>query len=276
MHTNSQGCIPIFIDEAKPVIADLAGGLQVGAFQPADDASIRLVRCLEAVRDLRQIVDWFDMLPAAVSNKRQVKNLAVPLFTLAEAIVDLYGQIRLRHLKGLPKVERQKFVRRIDQFRESTIGAKNAPLTAIRNKLGAHIDKNAVLGGQPFWGHVVFERLMIVLERCLQELDFLIRFEVYAWSCHSDDDSCFRLMTVDGNLTSGELGALVDIAYKDGEAKHLAQISYMPTPRLAIIDEINAFVAIVNRVIGKVRANNVFAGPLDTQVALERAGVRGR
>ena len=237
--------IPVFIDESSPRIADHARGLAIDDWQPANDATIKLIRCLEAIRDLKPICDFLACSPQAAADRRFIKGLATPLYTLVAAIRDMYGEIQNAEFKNMPKERRRMFRGRSEAFSKA-VGGKDSRLKKVRDKIGAHVDKDAILGGTDVWADVDLKTFLDILRLCLVELGFLLHRDNYAWTRHTDAPNVLRLMSVDGTL--------VDLADVDGHLEHIGAISFVPSPRIGIINEVNAFVSTVNRIVAALSA----------------------
>lgn len=236
--------IPAYLDESKPKIADPAIGAKVNDWHPANDSAIKLVRCLEAIRDLSPIFRFLATLPNPENNNRFVKSIATPLYSLAESVRDVYGEIENSRIKGMRKKDRRVFLKRGQDFLNAVFHGKNSPLRTVRNKISAHIDKDTILGGEHVWKHVNLRSFVNVLRLCLNELDALLQQDIYAWTRNTDHPDLVRLMSVDGTL--------VDLVRENGELEYISAISFVKSPREAIAIEVNEFVAVSNLVVSAI------------------------
>ena len=247
MVTDGQPGIPVFIDKSEPRIADAAHGLRLGDWNPANDAAIKLIRCLEAARDLRLGFDFLSLSPAPAQEKRRIKAIATPLWSLATGINDVHVEVQNSDLfRGLDKRTRRAFLNRAAAFRVAVLGGKDGPLKSVRDKIGAHIDKEIILGAERIWKHVDLIRFIDFVRICVEELNFLLGQDVYAWTRHTDDPGIVRLMNVDGTL--------VDLAHEDDELQYISSVSFVTSPRIGVAREINGLVGVVNRLVDAIRS----------------------
>jgi hypothetical protein len=233
--------IPILIDESTPRIADPACGIKTDDWQPANVLTIKLVCCLEAIRDLKPICGILALSSDPGSDRRLVKTLATPLYSLAMGIHDLFGEVEHSELKAMPMQTQRAFRNRVADFTQSVLGGKDGPLKKVRDKIGAHIDKDTILGGQDLWASVDLTFYVTILRLCMNELDHFLRLDNYAWLRRSDCPNRVRLMNIDGTL--------VDLAGDNGELKSIVAVSYVKSPRFGIVGELNELVGVVNVIV---------------------------
>jgi hypothetical protein len=244
--------IPCYIDNSKPTIADLAVGARIDDWHPANNAAIKMVCCLEAIRDLAPLFSFLSTLSVPQTGTRFIKSIATPLYSLAIGIRDVYGEIEASKLTGMNKRDRKAFLKRKEDYSSSVFQGKSGPLKTVRDKIGAHIDHDVILAGESVWKHVGLIPFIDIVRLCLMELDFLLHHDIYAWTRKTDHPNLIRLMSVDGTL--------VDLVEENGEPQYIASVSFVESPRWGIVREVNGFVALVNSVvaaIGRSRTNAV-------------------
>ena len=245
---NQNSAFPVLIDESTPEITNPARGPQVDDWQPACDCAIKLIRCLEAIRDLSPICKFLQMQHSSETRNRIAKSLATPLYSLADALRDVYGEIGHSQVKQMNKAQRRELNARRDKFIASVFSAKNGALKTVRDKISAHIDKDTILGGDKIWRQVDLAFFLGVADTCMREFDFVLQLDIYTWIKRTDDPNLIRLMNVDGTL--------VDIEDNDGELGDLRAITFVNTPKLAIAIEGRQFLSdlgAIGRTIGLIR-----------------------
>ena len=85
--------IPVYVETATLDVLDPAR-VQVGTvWQGSNHITFRLLRCVEAVRDLTKILESMSLLDQPLRDKRFAKILATPLYNLACGILDLFNEI---------------------------------------------------------------------------------------------------------------------------------------------------------------------------------------
>ncbi len=236
--------IPEYPDDSTPVIADPAVGAREHDWHPANKASIKAVCCLEAIRDMALLFRFLSFFPDSASSNRFVKSIATPLYSLATGIRDVYGEMENLDLKQMRKEDRRAFLKRKENFSNAVFQGRNGPLKTVRDKIGAHIDQDVIVGGEHVWKHVNLRSFVVILRVCLIEFDFLLQQDIYAWARKTDHPNLVRLMRVDGTL--------VDFVAKAGELEYIKAISFVKSPREAIASEVNEFVADVNLVVAAI------------------------
>jgi hypothetical protein len=85
--------IPLYADWSEPKINDPALLQDNTAWRGSNEISFKLLRCLEAIRDLSKIMEGLAKLEDPVSDKRLVKQLASPLYALVSCILDMFNEL---------------------------------------------------------------------------------------------------------------------------------------------------------------------------------------
>lgn len=232
--------VPVYLDESAPRIADPARGAQVHDWLPANDLTIKFVRCLESIRDLRVPCEFLASSARHTIDKRFVKGLATPLLSLAIAIKDVFGEIEHSLFRHMPETERTLVLQRKSRFDVAVLDRKSA-LKAARDKIGAHIDTETILSGKAIWDSVDLGFYVQILNLCLCELNCFLQLDDYAWTRRTDREDIVQLMNVDGSLVS--------FVERDGELDYIESVSFVQSPRKGFVREVNEFVATVNRIV---------------------------
>lgn len=193
--------IPIFFDEAESEIDDPANPPKDQHWYPANTITIKLIRCLEAIRDMQSLLKILSSQENPASNRRVTKLLATPLFNLALAVRDMFNDIEgnAREYGQIAKNERGKIKKRFNQFLKEVPLDNTSELKAIRDKISSHIDKDVFRGdARKIWSLVDLKQLLEWMKASLDALMFLLPFDIYAWTRDSGHEDIFRLMSVDG------------------------------------------------------------------------------
>jgi hypothetical protein len=228
--------LPIYIDDSQPEIHDPSRRRRRVVWQAANTVSFKLLRCLEAARDLTQIVQTINERKKPHSKRRIAKLLATPLFSLASGVADLYD-----HCLGDPETaarvdesSRLQYRLRAVHFRENLPLDKQSALRRVRDKMAAHIDIEAMMGSSVLWNELDFARYLLWIRLCLIEVLELLKLDVYAWTQDSNHKDVVRLMSVDGTL--------VDLYVKDGRASAILNITFAKSPKYGIEREIKKLI----------------------------------
>jgi hypothetical protein len=238
------GGIPAFPHTGESMVADPAKGTAVGDFHPADPLTIKLVRCLEAVRDLKIAWRMVANLLSPDVDRRVLKAAATPLMSLAKGIQDLHGEFEHSEFKRMSKDARAVFSQRKERFDVAMRGADGVRVKVVRDKIAAHIDKETILGPERIWQQVDAAAYLRFLLLCVREVEFLIQPDVYAWTQHTEDAEKLRLMNVDGTL--------VEISNWGSAIEMITAISFVETPRQCVVREVNELIDIVNPIATRI------------------------
>lgn len=233
--------LSLVIDKSDPFVADAAVGPAGTHYLPANAPTQVLVQCLEAVRDLRTAFGLLDILPEPWADRRLLKTIATPLYSLAKAIDHLHGALQERESGKVDRKARRARVKRREAFEKSVPFGQGSGLKTLRDKLAAHVDKDAVYDDR-IWATAELPTLSRAICICLNELNSLLAEDEYAWTLPSDDDSC-RLMACDGSL--------VHFTLQDGRPGDLIGITLTKSPREAVRREMDALYAALSRVVAR-------------------------
>jgi hypothetical protein len=233
----------LYVDESEPRIADYAKGVEVGDWLPSNNAAIKLIQCLEAIRDLYH--QW-DLLVLAGTNgtitKRHFKPIPIAIHSLAQGIQSIYGEIQQSHQTNWPKKLRTAFARRSRKFNERIGSGKHSVFKVLRNKLAAHIDPETIIEGE-LWSDFDFHVFLPALRHCIRDLRFLMSQDIYQWTRYNGYSNLFSIMSVDGTL--------VDILIENGEVTQMEKVTFTKSPRHAVATEVNELVRRMNTLVQK-------------------------
>lgn len=85
--------IPIYGDWKESAINDPAIEHNSTVWRGSNDISFKLLRCLEALRDLSVSIDILPRLDQPCDEKRLVKQLASPLYALSSGVLDMFNEL---------------------------------------------------------------------------------------------------------------------------------------------------------------------------------------
>src|ERR1043165_5422045 len=81
--------LPIYSDIERGLIDPIDSEPAESDWQPGNIACQKLFRCVEALRDVREVIDDAHKIQNTTKCRRRLKLLATPLFTLATCLDDL-------------------------------------------------------------------------------------------------------------------------------------------------------------------------------------------
>lgn len=191
--------IPIFKDEQKRKIVDNLDILnQRLDWYPSNKAALILWRCLESLRDISLSLDICYHTKEIIKRKRIVKNISIPLHSLAKSIIDLCNNLTSN--KENSKYLSKRKLYEISKIKESFSNLFNldwnSDISMLRNRLAAHIDQN-------IWPQNANDILQKTNESvigtgihiCCHILIDLLELNIYAWSCEIENHHTFNIMT---------------------------------------------------------------------------------
>lgn len=191
--------MPIYQDEhARDIVDSLEEGQNSSDWYPSNAAALKLWHCLEALRDIEVALGSAINQKNITKRKRQMKMFSVQLFSFATAVVQLCDTlIGDKDASQWLEEGTTKEIMKVKQGFLSIIPlASKGDLAILRNKLGAHIDKNI----KPWEAGEMLSRAALSdfgkwLHICLHALLDLTKLDIYAWSLRSSLKDCIRLMT---------------------------------------------------------------------------------
>lgn len=193
--------IPIYIDDREPEIDDPLNSSKSDYWYPANTISIKLMPCVEAIRDIYKLLEILNK-DENVLDKRLHKLLVTPVYSLACGVEGLFNEIE-GNAKGYGKIsakQQREIKKRFIEFSKEVPIQKDDALRKIRDKLGAHIDKDVFVGEtREIWELVELGSLLKWIKSTLTALLIILEFDIFAWTRESGDPKIFRLMSVDGH-----------------------------------------------------------------------------
>lgn len=144
---------PVYFDEQPAAIRD-GSEPSTGSWTSANAMTLRLLRCLEPVRDLNKQLEVIAASPMLAKSKRFVKSLSIPIHNLAERTIAWMRALTLPGAERLKsKTERAEVHKWIAWLAHAGIvldKADKPDFTLVRDKISAHIDSDAVSNPQRY------------------------------------------------------------------------------------------------------------------------------
>jgi hypothetical protein len=207
--------IPIYIDDREPEINDPLDSPKSTYWYPANTISIKLMPCVESIRDIHKLLETINK-DNNYADKRLHKLLATPVFSLARGVESLFNEIEGNAKDyGQISTEQQKQIKkRFVQFSKEVPLQKDDALRIIRDKLGAHVDKDVFVGDtRKIWELVEIGSLLKWIRVSLDALLPILEFDIFAWTRESGDPKIFRLMSIDGRQVDVNLDEKMIIGF---------------------------------------------------------------
>ena len=193
--------IPVFVEDTDPVIDDPSQPSQREFWFPANAASIKLVACLECLRDIRPILEMMATSGSRDTDNRIVKIMVPSLYSLNEGIRDLLNELQgnAKAYGQLTADDRRQINGRATLFEDRAQITNGQPLRIVRDTIGAHMDRRLFsFALRRRWELVGLEQQLELITLAITELQFLLTLNAYAWTRDSGNPDVFRLMTFDG------------------------------------------------------------------------------
>jgi hypothetical protein len=221
--------MPFYVDERSPELEDPSRASADHLWQPACGTTSRLVRCLEAIRDISTAVAPLSALPHPDADKRLVKQVIIPVYNLALGIRDLFNSVQSTRWTKLDKQKQTKLVRRFRQFGEA-VPTKTGALKTARDKIAAHLDKDTPTWQyRQFWDSFGLADVLGWIRGCMRMLSILIPPDIYSWTRPSGFTNVVNLMNVDGTEVS--------LLMKEEEPDALVGLWFVISPKAGIVRE---------------------------------------
>jgi len=237
--------LPVYVDSTEPEIQDPAEQRSPSAWAGSNAISFKLLRCMEAIRDLTRMLRTMATLQDPLSERRGVKILATPLYSLASGVRDVFHELEgnaKAYARLLPS-QHKELRERARRFTREVPLHKTSALRAVRDKIGAHIDRDAVLSPDKYWGRVDLPAYLRWVRACSEETMYLLNLDIYAWTRESGHPDVSSLMTVDGTV--------VDLYIQDGKPVSPLSITLARSPKYGIANEIGTLVSMCDDVAAK-------------------------
>jgi hypothetical protein len=178
--------MPIYLDQTERRFASFDSEADSPIWYPANRAAHKLWRSVEALRDLKSILELMGSNP--VESKRNLKIAATQLHTFAATVHDIgnyfAGDESLRNDLTREDVLTVKRVNKI--LGKNVPVRRNSNLDLIRNKLSAHIDAELYPSEARNLARILVpESFYLWLAYSIKGLIELLNLDVYHWTCES-------------------------------------------------------------------------------------------
>jgi hypothetical protein len=237
--------IPLYGDWKEPEINDPAILQDSAVWRGSNEISFKLLRCLEALRDLAVNMDVLSKLDKPSDEKRLVKQLASPLYALSSFVLDMFNEIEsnAKSYTVIGSPQHKEITRRKKQFISDVPTDNKSDLRVVRDKIDSHIDKVAVIRPEDFWGKVDLHSFLKFMGHCIEQILHLLSLNIYGWTRESGHPDILSLMNVDGTL--------VDLYKQDGKPTAIVNITFVKSPKYGVVNEIRKFIILYNKVASK-------------------------
>lgn len=237
--------IPLFVDMAEPEIHDPAKQQVSMAWRGSNNISFKLLCCIEAIRDLTSIVENMSTLNNPLEDRRMAKHAATPLYSLAAGIRDMFNELQsnARDYSIASSNQRKELHKRSKNFSKKVPIDRDSDLRSVRDKIGAHIDKDAVITPEHYWCKINLIDYFKWMQFCIEEILHLLTLNIYGWTRESGHPDIWSLMSVDGTL--------VNFYMQDGQPEFIVNVTLVRSPKYGILSEIRRLVNAYNRVAAK-------------------------
>ncbi|MDJ0796386.1 MAG: hypothetical protein QNJ51_06045 [Calothrix sp. MO_167.B12] len=237
--------IPVYADGGEPEINDPAVLPSKTAWRGSNEISFKLLRCLEAIRDLSKSMENLAKLDDPTSDRRLVKHLASPLYALGSGVLDIFNELEsnAKNYTVIASPQHKEIISRKKQFTTDVPTDNKSALRVVRDKIDSHIDKNAVINPEDYWVNVDLPSFLKWIRSCLEQILYLLSLDGYGWTRDSGHPDVWSLMSVDGTV--------VDFYMKDGEPVAIISITFAKSPKQGVLNEIKSFLTLYNKVAYK-------------------------
>jgi hypothetical protein len=193
--------IPIYLDSKDRDIVDPAEEADSPInWRPCNQLAVKLWRCLEALRDIQEILEDARQVSSPKKQRRRLKILATPILSLAEGVRSLCNRLATdpEIAKRLSRERRDYFNRIREAFDKDVPLGAASPLKSLRNKISAHVDaklgpkdaRELLDGAKP----KVYGRW---LHACIFVLQELVLPDLYSWHSADGPEGSIRVMNVE-------------------------------------------------------------------------------
>jgi hypothetical protein len=222
--------MPVYLDQREPELEDPSEKLDDHHWQPASNITTKLTRCLEAIRDVSTGVAPLSDSAHPEKEKRTIKNVITPIYSLATAIRDLFNDLQSNCFTKLDPKHQRYLTRAFRNFGQN-VPTNKGNLKTARDKIAAHLDKDSwTTDYRQFWDSFSIEDVFAWIRGCIKMLDVLLEPDVYSWTRNSGYSNVYILMNVDGR----ECSFLLD---DDGNAKSFCGFQFVKSPKWGIARE---------------------------------------
>ena len=257
--SNKAKGIPLYIDEREPEIDDPALLSSNKTWKGTNEISFKLLRCLETLRDISRNMEVLALINEPSSDKRLVKQLSSPLYTLATCVLDMFNELEsnAKNYVELDSPQHKEIISKKKQFIVDVPMDSKSALRIVRDKIDSHIDKVAVIKPEDYWVNVDLSPFLKWMGICLEQFNYLLSLDVYAWTRDSGHPDVWSFMNVDGKL--------VDWYMQDGKPVSIIAVTVVKSPKYGVLSEIKKFLEVYNEVACKCQGVDLI-GILDTEI----------
>jgi hypothetical protein len=187
--------IPIYLDPTERQFASFDSQADSPTWYPSNRAAHKLWRSVEALRDLKLILELIG--PNPPESKRNLKIAATQLHTLATTVQDLGNYFASdESLKDHLSKEEFSAIKRVNKNLTNNVPVrKNSDFDKLRNKLSAHIDAEL----HPAETRKIADPLTpnsfyTWLTHSIKGLVELLNLDQYHWTCESKVPNSMSIM----------------------------------------------------------------------------------
>lgn len=194
--------MPIYLDSKIRDIVDPAEEANDPInWSPRNQLAVKLWRCLEALRDIQEILGEARQVSNPKKQRRRLKILATPLLSLAEGVRSICNSLATdpELAKSLSRENRAYFNRVREAFDQDVpLVGTESDLKIIRNKIAAHVDSKL----RPKDAHELLSKAKPNkygrwLHSCIWVLQEVILPDLYSWQAADGPEGSLRLMNVE-------------------------------------------------------------------------------
>lgn len=224
--------MPVYLDERPPEINDPSTDTAEHHWIPACKATDRLVRCLEGIRDVAAGVVALSASASPEKEKRVLKQLVTPIYSLAIALRDLYNFVQANCWTRIDRKE-QRWLKEVFASFTKSVSTEKGVLKTARDKIGAHLDKDLhTIQYKQLWDSFDVEQVMSWIRGCMKMMVALLGPDIYSWTRSSGYSNVVNLMNVDGSEVS--------LLMKDSEPECIVGVNITRSPKYGIDREVYA------------------------------------
>ena len=198
--------MPIYLDKTDRQFASFDSQNSSPTWYPSNRPAHKLWRCVEALRDLKSILELIGS--SSQDSTRKIKIAATQLHTLATTVHDLCN-----YFSGDETIKKEfsskevNIISRVSHELKSNVPVRvNSDFDKLRNKLSAHVDAELY----PSETRALAESLSpssfyVWLVHSVKGLIELTNINVYHWSCESNIPDSISLMCTEPYVTTIQL-----------------------------------------------------------------------
>jgi hypothetical protein len=192
---------PIYRDPAMRGVVDPAAEFERHAdWRPVNTAAATLWRCIEALRDVREVLEAASSSEDLEKRRRRLKGIAVPLLSLANDASRLCGHFSTAPWwKDRLTTEQRKIIAGLREGLEREVPLEqNSALREIRDRYAAHIDKKLLPhDARSILNRVTSKDFGRWLHACIATILELLELNVYSWRADDIPSGHVRAMNVE-------------------------------------------------------------------------------